>query len=212
VPYRDLPVVPAPEGPALLELWLKDGDSKRWLRAVYVKVWFGIMGGAVLLAAGYVAFVPVILCALWAWNDIRQRNGSRILLSVADGRLYVRRKGEKTPKDLALSEVSEVSLDSKSTSKNMTMARADGVNSVFGMGSSHNIDVDVSRIEIVPSKGEPILLDEDYISGTLATDAMRRVRLFLRAHGWKPEDERKELALPLDLESTSFDMTRDEAP
>ena len=82
-------------------------------------------------------------------------------------------------------------LDTKSQSKNLTVARADGVNSIFGAASTHNIDVDVSRVELViEGEDEPILLERTYISSSLCAEELRSIRLFLRAHGWKPLDVR----------------------
>ena len=188
-PYRDVVEALAPTAPASLECWLRDGDSKRWLRAVYVKVWFGLLGSLMLAPAGLpVAAIPVLLGGAWAWLDVRQRKGARVRLNVANGRLHV--ACDKNAFDVTLENLLEVRLDSKSTSKNVTMARADGVNTVFGMGSSHNIDVDVARIELVVKGSKTHLLSEDFISVSLCTDSLRAIRLFLRAHGWQPDDER----------------------
>jgi hypothetical protein len=188
-PYRDVPEALATTAPASLECWLRDGDSKRWLRAVYVKVWFGLFGSLMLAPAGLpIALLPVVLGGVWAWHDVRQRKGARVLLHVAKGRLNV--ACDKTTFDVTLDNLLEVRMDSKSASKNVTMARADGVNTVFGMGSSHNIDIDVARIELVTKGNKAHLLSEDFISVSLCTDSLRAIRLFLRAHGWQPDDER----------------------
>jgi hypothetical protein len=178
---------------ATIECWLRDGDRKRWVRALYVKAWLTLVIAAPLLAAGAraAAAIVVLLGATWGWVEIRGRRGARITMMVERGRVRIV-KGNDAPLDLALEDLLEVQLDSKSVSKNLTVARADGVNTIFGMGSGHNIDIDIARIELVIAGEEPIFLSPDFISASLCAESLRTIRLFLRAHGWKPVDERTE--------------------
>jgi hypothetical protein len=48
------------------------------------------------------------------------------------------------------------------------------------------------RIELVISGEDPLLLSPEFISVSLCAESLRSIRLFLRAHGWKPIDERTE--------------------
>ncbi len=191
-PYREAAAPGTSDAPDTLECWLRDGDRKRWVRAVYVKLWMTLVVAFLLSPAGLpLSALAAMVGGLWAWSDVRQRKGSRVAFRVAEGRLYVDRGKSGGPVDLDLEELLDVRLDSKSASKNVTMARADGVNTVFGMGSSHNIDIDIARIELVTTRDDAILVDPEFISASLSSDAMRSIRLYLRAHGWLPESERR---------------------
>lgn len=176
--------------PERLECWLKDGDRGRWVRAVYVKLAFTFF--ACLIASQWgapLAAVPLTLLGLlWAWRDWAQRQGAGVAFVVDKGRLLIEHDGRSF--EVELEELHDVRLDTKSTSKNMTVARADGVNTIFGAASNHNIELDVSRIELALADGEPVVLSRDWISTSLCSESLRSIRLFLRAHGWKPADER----------------------
>ncbi|MBI2393868.1 MAG: hypothetical protein HYV09_30125 [Deltaproteobacteria bacterium] len=176
--------------PERLECWLQDGDRPRWVRAVYVKAWVTIIACATLWSwdLRWPALAAAALGVVWASRDFRQRRGVCLVLQVHGDRVRVERKAGG-PVEVDLDELHDVRLDTKSTSKNLTVARADGVNSVFGAASAHDIVVDVSRIELV-LEGDDVVLDPEYINHSLCSEALRTIRLFLRAHGWKPFDER----------------------
>jgi hypothetical protein len=189
-PYRKPQALPPSEVKDRLACWLRDGDKNRWVRAVYVKLWVtAIACGFIGSSDARLAAIPAaLLGGLWAFSDYRKRRGASVVLTVRTGRVMVEGKSGKI--DVSLDELEEVRLDTKSTSKNLTVARADGVNSLFGASSNHNIEVDVSRIELHLAGDEQMLLDEEFISASLCAEQMRAIRLFLRAHGWKPLDER----------------------
>jgi hypothetical protein len=191
--YRDEGKM-AREAPRTLECWLRDGDKGRWIRAVYVKLAITVMACVFIANTGArLATIPAALLGLvWSLHDVRRRRGEGLLLRVQNRRLHVERRLGGEPIDVGLDELHEVRLDTKGIEKNLNMARADGVNTVFGMDSKHAIGLDVSRIELV-TEDESILLANDYISHSLCADSLRSIRLFLRAHGWKPIDERAEL-------------------
>jgi hypothetical protein len=193
--YRAAAPSPSSRAPERLELWLRDGDRGRWLRAVAVKLWLTL--GAFVLVWGSNARLLAALIALtglfWAYRDWAARNGAAITVAVREGRVRVTSSADTREVDLA--DLLDVRLDTKTATKNVTQARADGVNSMFGMGSNHHIELDLSRIELVIAPGtavqsEPMLLDAAFISHSLCTESLRAIRLFLRAHGWKPADER----------------------
>ncbi len=190
-PYRKPQPPPRDVVADRLECWLRDGDRNRWVRAVYVKAWITVVVCGFLLSSGArLAAVPVVaIGALWALRDVQQRKGARVVFTVRTGRVRIDRAAGAL--DLALDELADVRLDTKSTSKNLTVARADGVNTIFGSSSNHNIDIDVSRVELhIDGEDEPVLLDREFISGSLCAEELRAIRLFLRAHGWTPADER----------------------
>jgi len=191
-PYRTAHALAKPAPPRTLECWLRDGDKGRWLRRVYVKLSLTTTACIMMAFAGaHLAAIPAgLIGLLWAINDIRKRKGAGVVLSVERSRLRIALDTTSEPIEVDLDEVLEVRLDTKGESRNMTLARADGVNTIFG-SPGHNIDVNVSRIEVVLDEDDPIVLSPDFISTTLCTESLRSIRLFLRSHGWKPEDERE---------------------
>jgi len=173
-----------------LECWLRDGDKHRWVRALYVKGWLTIALCTFLATSeARLAAIPLALIGLlWMLGEYRKRKGANVVFRVRTGRLSIARAlGDR---ELSLDELHDVRLDTRTTSKNLTVARADGVNTVFGAASNHNIELDQSRIELVIDGEDPILLDREFISSSLCAEEHRAIRLFLRAHGWKPLDER----------------------
>ena len=84
----------------------------------------------------------------------------------------------------------DVRLDTKASSRDLTISRSDGVNAAFGMSSGHSIEFDVSRIELVMASGT-IVLSPEYLSHSLSIEELGTIRRFLRARGWVPLDERQ---------------------
>jgi len=157
-----------------------------------VKAWLTLTVVALLWFRGtyLVAIFAALVGLLWALRDYRSRRGTNVVFCVQNDRVSVELRDGKSL-DFALDDLLEVQLDTRARSKNVTMARGDGLNTIFGAASNLNIDIDVSRIELVFEDNKTTLLDQEFISALLATDHMRSIRLFLRAHGWKPIDERQ---------------------
>lgn len=132
--------------------------------------------------------LPLAVGLGWASFDWRGRKGDAAVFSVDAGRLSI--AGPALELRCELDALEDVRLDTKSTSKNLTVARADGVNTIFGAASPHDISLDVARIEFVFEDGARNL-SRERISHSLCLDTLREIRLFLRAHGWKPADERR---------------------
>jgi hypothetical protein len=189
-PYRETSAKLPDVVPDRLECWLRDGDRGKWVRAIYVKLALTAMACWVATSVGApLASIPLgLIGLLWAYRDWKGRKGASVALVVDKGRLSVRHDDDEF--ELELAELHDVRLDTKSTKKNVTMARGDGVNTIFGQASNHNIELDVSRIELSLSDDERVILGHDWISHSLCAESLRSIRLFLRAHGWKPLDER----------------------
>jgi len=189
-PYREPTAKLRGDTPDRLECWLRDGDKGRWVRVAYVKLWFVLLACTTLAAtSARLAALPLgLLGLLWASRDWAQRKGTGVVFTINQGRIEVSRDGGTLA--FELDEIEDVRLDTKSTSKNVTMARADGVNTLFGFASNHNIELDVSRIELAIAGSDDVLLCPAYINSSLCAETLRSIRLFLRAHGWKPLDER----------------------
>jgi hypothetical protein len=170
---------------------LRDGDKNRWVRAVIVKSWLAVFGFVIARSADkpWLAAAVVLGAVLWTYRDFESRKGALLELQVTGGR--VRFTWSAGTRVLAFEELLDVRLDTRAKSKNVTVARADGVNSMLGAASNHNIDIDTSRIELALAVHEVVPIGREYISHSLCVESLRSIRLFLRKHGWKPEDERE---------------------
>ena len=51
--------------------------------------------------------------------------------------------------------------------------------------------VDTARIVLVSASGRQVTLTQDYLAHMSATEWLGKIRVFLRKHGWLPEDERE---------------------
>jgi hypothetical protein len=81
------------------------------------------------------------------------------------------------------------SLDTLTTRESLN-AGANGVD-VEGYAAANAVaDVDRTRIVFVLADGRTIALTEDHLRYSQTNEAFGRMRLFLRKHGWLPEDER----------------------
>lgn len=194
--YRAAATVDTAEPAATLTSQLLDGDSNRWMRVIYIKV-LATMGACAAVSIGGSFWWTLLVAALgfaWMRGDIQNRQGPKLLFRVQNGRLTVHRDGAPDI-EVGLQYLHNVRLDTKASSRDMTISRSDGVNSAFGMSSGHSIEFDVSRIELVTSTGTK-LLSPAYLSNSRCTDELGKIRRFLRAQGWTPLDEREPQEAP----------------
>jgi hypothetical protein len=125
-----------------------------------------------------------ILRAIWQWRKGEKEGGIR-LTSVGQ-ELFVN-LGGSVPLRIRLSALRTVVLDSKTINKAQREVRPDGIIAI----SRRAIAVDVSRIVFVLAEPEePFPLTEEYVSQSDCFEWLGKIRMFLRLHGWVPEDER----------------------
>lgn len=163
------------------------------MRVLYVKLMV-VLGMMLVLGAAQpiVAVAFGVGAGLWIWSGARQRPGARVRIHVDGGRIDIDRGAGRDWITLTFDQLWDVRLDTKAASRNVTAARSDGMNSVFGAASNHNIDLDVSRIEVLTEEGDALLLNEEFFTNMHVVESLRQIRLFLRSHGWLPGDERED--------------------
>jgi hypothetical protein len=137
-----------------------------------------------------VAVVVAALGLVWIVMDVRRHRGTHLVITTERERIHF---GEPIGLDVTFAKLLDVRLDTKTTSKALNETRADGLNTIFGSAipTGRSIQVDQSRIElVVKGRDEPVLVNRDYISNTLAHENIRAIKVFLRKAGWLPADER----------------------
>jgi hypothetical protein len=118
----------------------------------------------------------------------RARDRDRTILRVEDGALEVRtERGDA--RRFTLPDVLDVVLDTKTVTR--MLEGSSMIPAVRFMETSVGPEIDTSRIALVLA-GPPERLDltSEYLPHMDATEWVGKIRVFLREHGWKPEDER----------------------
>ncbi len=156
------------------------------MAAIFLAGWLGPV------AAVIGAVVTAAMLVFW-W---RGAHGAQdCVLRVERGELLVRsRKSTKVRALLRLDDLVDVVLESKQVRR-----LQDGANPIPALRfveSQVAPEVDISRVVLIASDGTSIALSEMYLANMDATEWLWRVRVFLRRHGWLPDDERDE-AMPL---------------
>jgi hypothetical protein len=194
-PYR----VPFPAGtirrqPA--ELVYRTKDPERFstvVRAASQVAAGGLVVLVLLQGVGCEQLAPVAMLAAAFTAAWRARSAARdagIVLRVDRGVLEVTGGSMETLLTTRVAEITDVVLDTKTVRK--VHEGAGGTPIVVYASTRVGPEIDIARIAIqVEGRSEDILLSDDYF-GYLDTVAwLGRIRSFLRAQGWIPEDERE---------------------
>ncbi|MGO8995598.1 MAG: hypothetical protein ACLQVI_19995 [Polyangiaceae bacterium] len=170
---------------------------ERDVNAAFHRVWirtmlFGVGGGVIAAAVVSPAAAWLVIAGVLAWSIAswrRTRKGDAIVFRVEHGQLTVMRRGSAHPllPPLPLSSVLDVTLDSKS----ITPVTRDTSISAVAPQMKIRGEVDISRIVLVPAAPrEPVAITEEHVAHMDAIEGAGRIRSFLRAHDWLPQDER----------------------
>jgi hypothetical protein len=157
-------------------------------RRMYVRYFVIVLPVAALLAAYHWAVSLALVAAVIVWDVFRvrrERAGIRLALDGTD--LVIGAEARR----IAMAKLVNVRLDTRAVSSTGTMVRADGI-----IGPGPALTVDESRIELLVTGAEPLRLTDAYFSQADSLEWLGRIRRFLRAHGWVPEDERASTAPP----------------
>lgn len=150
-----------------------------------------IAGKLVSLFAPVGVSVPVMFAAavLIVRGYLRGRHAQNCILQIEDETLLVRAAGSKRPRALVpLADLSDVVLDTKTIQR--VVEGPSMVAAVRYIDTRTNPDVDVARIVLVERDGTTIRLGEKFLAHMDAVDSLGKIRVFLRKHGWLPDDER----------------------
>jgi hypothetical protein len=133
---------------------------------------------------GAVGVVGMAIAMLLVIRSLR-RAREQAVLSVDAGKLTIASRSSVTT--LPLWAVEDVELDIKKIQRVL-----EGSSAIPGMRlveSTVGPEIDTARIVIVAGTGRTHL-SEQHIAHIDAIDSLGKIRLFLRKHGWLPQDER----------------------
>ncbi len=193
--YRaaDLPEAP-PLPPRELVYEAVDRDQERGSAVLFFQL-FSVPAivGAVLATVttpmlGLAGMIGSGGLVLWLRRRTRKRSGA--VLRIEEGRLSVlSRDRRRELGTLRLRDVEDVSLEIK---KIQRVQEGDSpIPAVRFLDTRVAPEVDTARIVVVGSDGrERIVLTDAYLAHMDATEWLGKIRVFLRKHGWVPEDER----------------------
>jgi hypothetical protein len=140
----------------------------------------GSAGAVAGLAAGAVYGV-------WSWRARKKAGGA--VLQVEGDVVRVAIRGRRIIRDIRLGDLDDVTLDVKTIER--VMDGSSVLPAVRLIDSQVAPKVDTARIVLVDTEGQELRLTDEYLPYSDATDSLGRIRLFLRKHGWVPEDERE---------------------
>lgn len=190
---------------ARAELVYVAGDQERHIAPARTALQVGIVGsvgGAIAAAAGLPEVGAGIIlgaAALGYWRWRRTPDVAGLLLRVEDGVLVVSVYGtNEVVARTRLVDLRNVSLDTKSIRK--VEPGRDVVPAVQFINNQVGPEIDVGRILLEISGHVPstVRLTEAFLAHTDSVEWIGKIRVFLRSHGWLPEDERVRLSVPDD--------------
>ncbi len=197
LPYRTAASLPAALVPPVeLTYVARDRDVNRAFHRMVIGAWlFGVCGSMVIATVGsppgaLVFMLVVVAWSVWRWR--RTRQGKAIVFRVEHGELTVSvrtARGGARPlvAKLPLMRLRDVTLDTKAITP---VTRDTSISAIAVQAKIHG-EVDVARIVLVPmAPHEPVPLTEEHLAHMDAVEGAGKIRTFLRAHGWLPEDER----------------------
>jgi hypothetical protein len=144
---------------------------------------FGPVGGVVALTAA-------VSASVWMWRTRKKTPGARLVVDA--GVLSVLLTSPGREERFRLDDLANVELDIKTIERVM-----DGGSAIPAMrfiDSKIGPKVDTARIVLVSESGRQVRLTEEFLPHFDATEWLGKIRVFLRKHGWVPEDERETAA------------------
>jgi hypothetical protein len=162
------------------------------LRRLVGRLWLGVIAGSLLAAsAPSLALVGLALLAVWSvWQWPRTRRPEGVLLWVENGELVVfRQPGVRPVIRVRLDGLRDVRIETRSIDK----TRHEAHTGLVLPTPAATLTVDVSRVvfDFAPPD-EPLLVSGEFMSSSVIVPCVGKMRVYLRRHGWLPEDERAE--------------------
>jgi len=172
----------------------RDGSSaSAWF--VFVLPVFAAIAAAQLFGGAWGLPSGVLVAGLIWYRRRRANSVPQAIIRVDGGVLIVTNADRKEILRVAVGDLEEVTLDTKTIQK-VQENMASGVPDLRFIDSRVGPGIDNSRIALVTAEAE-VLLTEYYTSSFDATEWFSKIRRFLRRNGWQPMDERvPELAEP----------------
>lgn len=191
--YRE-PAEPSPSEAAPSELVVETSDARRsttyalWLQLFALPpVVAVVLSAAVSPEVGLAGLVASAAGALAWWRRPRRAG---LLLRVASGDLTVSTLADgKVAVSIPLRELLDVRLDTKTIQPLQESGSA--VPALRLLEARPGPELDVARVVLVGRSDPFVPLGETYVAHLHATEALGRLRVFLRKNGWVPDDERE---------------------
>jgi hypothetical protein len=192
--YREAAPVEPKEGPPRELVYIPVDADQRHRSSIAVFQIFSlplITAVVVTMAAGPNAGgIALVLAAGFAiWWMKKTPNGDRFVLAVESGELVVRRGSSTEPLErFALDDLVNVSLDSKIIQR--VLEGSSAIPAVRFINTHVAPESTTSRVILVGRDRPFVPLGQTYLAHMEATEWLGKIRVFLRRHGWVPEDER----------------------
>jgi hypothetical protein len=189
-PYRRAEL-PKSRGNPPRELFYKPQNREGQMTATraYVRYVLFAIPFAIFAAMASWGLALACVAALVAWDVARWQREKKlgVRLSIDSGRLAIDPRGTGgLAREIPLGMLDDVSLDTRLAKRAGREVRPDGI-----LASGPSFTVDESRILFVVAGGEPYRLTETFHSQSDEAEWLGKIRVFLRAHGWVPADERE---------------------
>lgn len=189
----------APEPTKPDELVYEASDAERHvgpLRDFSVAVAAGAIAAVAAAAAGQPELAGgfVVASLIAGWTRRRRRRGAPdvagLVLRVHAGELsIVSRDRGRVITTVRLAELRDVALDTKTIRK--VEPGGGTIPALRHLETTVGPEIDTARIVFLPEPPRPaIRLTEAYLAHMDSVEQLGKIRSFLRAHGWIPEDER----------------------
>jgi hypothetical protein len=137
--------------------------------------------------AGLIGLIASSIGFYW-WYKRGPMAGDARLLRVENKRLIIARPNGNQLNDVALSDVLNVELDTKTVE--MVQEGGSAIPAVRMIESKVGPAIDKSRLVIALADKKQIRLGEEFQANMDATEWTGKIRVFLRKNGWVPNDER----------------------
>jgi hypothetical protein len=134
--------------------------------------------------AGFAGLVGGAAWSWWSWR--RGKSDDRVVLRVEDGVLAIGPVGEEKAR-IRLTDLADVSLDGRSIQP--VQEGGSAIPAMRFLDSKVGPEVDVARIVLVRSDMPDLPLTAEHVAHMEATEWLGKIRVFLRKHGWVPQDE-----------------------
>jgi hypothetical protein len=166
--------------------------GRRWITSVaaFQILSFSLAAGALFsaVATPAVGLVAMVATAVLTYRWARGTREEGVLLSVQGNELRVLSPRSKNVRArMLLIDLADVTLDTRTV--HPTMEGNSPIPGLRLLTAQPLPEVDEKRIVLV-SKSAQVPLTEAYLATVDVTEAFGKIRVFLRKHGWLPEDER----------------------
>jgi hypothetical protein len=150
---------------------------------------FGAVVGAWLIGplGGAVALVMAIAASVWMWRTRKKAAGARLRVDGDVLSVSLVRSGRE--ESFRLDDLANVELDTKTIER--VMEGGSAIPAMRFIDAKIGPKVETARIVLVSESGRQVWLTEEYLPHFDATEWLGKIRVFLRKHGWVPEDERE---------------------